>query len=130
LGRFDNSSGTFWSALGVLIAARAFFEVIEMVAAILNWRMVAKRRAIADFLRVLRANNIPPRFYQSDDCLSYLARIEGNPSLPEPLRRAASEFRHALAFYETQGILHGVRMHSASELALEAYSPKARSPVV
>lgn len=120
---------TFWRAFGVLIVLRAFFGFVEMFAGILNWRIFAKRRTVAGFVEVLRANNFPPRFYQSDDFLSYLARIETDQKLAEQVKRAAKEFHQVLAFFESQGILVGARMHSASELALEAYSPKARAPV-
>jgi len=118
---------SFWRVLGALMAARAFFGIVEGIAGILNWRLFGRRKTVEGFLTVLQTNNFPPRFYQHDDFLNYLARIESN-TCPESLKRTAKEFEKMLEFAESQGILAGARMHAATEVALEMYSPKARAP--
>jgi hypothetical protein len=124
---FDAS---IWRSFGVLVAARLFFGVIEGAAGILNWRLFGRRVTVSRFLEILRSNNCPSRFYQHDDFLNYLARIDGDTNLPESARRAAKVLHEMLGLFEAQGILIGARMHAASELALEAYSPKANAPVM
>ncbi len=119
---------SFWSALGVLLAARLFFGLVEGLAGIINWRLFGKRQTIAGFLQVLRTNNFPLRYNREDHFLSYLARVEDDEKSSETLRRSAKDFERVLSLAEQQGVLAGMRMHAASEIALEAYSPRVNAP--
>ena len=116
----------FWKAFGGLVAARTFFSVIESVVAFLNWRLTGRPAAVQGFLAMLRANNFPPRENAHDDFLGYLARLDSDYQPTPDYRRAAKELYTLLASTEAQGILAGMRMHAASDAALDLYSPKAR----
>lgn len=124
----DGAEKQFWGAFGVLIAVRLFFSVIETLGSVLSWHLYSKRLMINKFLGLLRANNYPKRIYQDDDFLDYLARIEDG-TYPDTLKKSAKEFFSLLSTFEGMGILLGMRMHSASEAALEIYSPKAEAPL-
>jgi hypothetical protein len=77
---------------------------------------------------MLRANNFPKREYQHDDFLGYLARIEDGP-YGDSVKTSTKEIYFLLSTFENMGILLGMRMHAASEAALETYSPKAEAPI-
>lgn len=119
---------SMWRALAVLLVARTFFGIVEGAAGVLNWRLWGRRTMVRGFVEVLRSNNFPPRFNRRGDFLNYLHRVQDG-HYPEPLKRAAREFYQLLATIESQGMLAGMRAHAASELALEAYSPKANAPL-
>lgn len=116
----------FWRVFGALIAARAFFSLIEGVATFLNWRLAGRPAAVEGFLAVLRTNNFPPRENAHDDFLGYLARLDSDYQPKPDYQRAAKELYTLLASIEAQGILAGMRMHAASDAALDLYSPKAK----
>jgi hypothetical protein len=124
----DGESKQFWGAFGVLIAVRLFFSVIEMLGGILSWRLYGKKLMVNKFLGLLRANNFPKREYQHDNFLAYLGRIEDG-SYADSVKTTAKEIYFLLSVFEDMGILLGMRMHSASEAALETYSPKAEAPI-
>jgi hypothetical protein len=116
----------FWKVFGGLIAARAFFSLIEGVATFLNWRLAGRPAAVRGFLAVLRANDFPPRENAHDDFLGYLARLDSDDQPKPDYQRAAKELYTLLASTEAQGILAGMRMHAASDAALDLYSPRTK----
>lgn len=118
----------FWTAFGVLIAVRLFFSVIETLGSIVSWRIFGKKLMVDKLLRLLRENNFPKREYRHDNFMGYLSRVEGGP-YAESVKTSAKEIYFLLATYESMGILLGMRMHAASEAALEAYSPKAEAAI-
>lgn len=124
----DGGSKQFWGAFGVLIAVRLFFSVIETLGSILSWRLYGKKLMVNKFLGLLRENNYPKREYQHDDFLDYLVRIECGP-YTDSVKKSAKEIYFLLSTFENMGILLGMRMHGASEAALETYSPKAEAPI-
>lgn len=124
----DGGSKEFWSAFGVLLAVRLFFSVIETLGGVLSWHLFGKKFMVNKFIGVLRANNYPKRENQHDTFLGYLAQVEDGP-YPVSVKTSAQEFYFILSTFESMGILLGMRMHSASEAALEAYSPKAEAPL-
>jgi hypothetical protein len=125
----DRSTTEFWSAFGVLIAARTFFSIIEGLGGILSWRLYGKQVTVQKFLHFLRSNDFPKREYAHDDFLNYLARIEDEPEYSTSAKAAAKEIHVLLAAYESTGILVGARMHAASDAALDLYSPKSIAPI-
>jgi hypothetical protein len=125
----NGDSSDFWKALGVLVAVRFFFSVIETLGTVISWRLYGKRFMVNKFVEFLRANNFPKRKYAHDDFLNYLARIEDEPSCPASVKASAKEIYFVLSTFESMGILLGMRMHSASEAALDAYSPKSEAPI-
>jgi hypothetical protein len=125
----DGTSSDFWRALGVLILVRAGFGIIEMLGSVLTWHVYGKRRVVNLFLDFLRGHAFPKRAYAHDDFLGYLSRIEDNPAQPASVKAAAKEIYGALSTWERTGMILGMRMHSASETALETYSPRADAPV-
>lgn len=122
------SDSSFWFALGVILAIRLFFSVIETLGSILTWRLYGRKKAIEKNLSMLRANDFPKRQYAHDDFLNYLSRIEDDATSPEQLKMAARQWEQALAFFESSGILLGMRMHAAADEALNIYSPKHEAP--
>ena len=124
----DGGSEQFWTAFGVLIAVRLFFSVIETLGSVISWRLYGKKLMVNKFLGLLRANNFPKREYQHDDFLGSLARIEDGP-YGDSVKTSAKEIYFLLSTFESMGILLGMRMHAASEAALETYSPKAEAPI-
>ncbi len=121
-------SKQFWGAFWVLIAVRLFFGVIETLGGILSWRFYGKKLMINKFLGLLRANNFPKREYQHDDFSAYLARIEDR-GYADSTKTCAKEIGFLLSTFESMGTLQGMRIHAASEAALEAYSPKSEAPI-
>jgi len=123
----DGGASEFWRTFGLLIVVRLFFSVIETLGSILSWRLYGKKFMVNRFLELLRANHFPKRQYAHDDFLNYLARIEDGP-YPPSVKASAKEINFILATFENMGILLGMRMHSATEAALDAYSPKSQAP--
>jgi hypothetical protein len=115
-----------WTVFVGLIVARAFFGLIEGAATFLNWRFAGRKSAVQGFLEVLRANNFPPRENEHDDFLGYLARLDSDYQPKPDYKRAAKELYTFLASTETRGILAGMRVHAASDAALDIYSPKSK----
>jgi hypothetical protein len=124
----NGNANDFWRAFGVLFAVRVFFSIIETLGGVLAWHLYSKRVVVGKHVEFLRAHGFPKRKYSHDDFLAYLVRIEDDPEQPASLRAAAREMHSMLATCEGMGILLGMRMHSASEAALEIYSPKAQAP--
>jgi hypothetical protein len=112
----------FWWVFGGLYATRAFFGAIEGIAGIINWRLFGKRAAVDGFLAVMRANNFPPREHPSDDFSNYSARIGTDEPLEPNYKRANREMSAILLHTERSGILAGMRLHAASDDALNMYS--------
>lgn len=120
--------GTFCLAIGALVAARAFFAACEGLSALLHWRFRGRKIAVDGFLRSLRGNNFPPRYYQHDDFLTYLFRVRDDFATPPQTKWEAKAIESMLAMFENAGILTGARWHAASEAALEAFSPRGQAP--
>lgn len=124
----DGDTGDFWVAFAVLLVARAFFALIETLGGVLTWRAYGRRLVVDRQLEFLRTNGFPPRASKWEDFVDYMNRIENDEQYPEAIRTAARESRYGLMIHESLGGLRGMRMHSAAEAALEAYSPKSRAP--
>lgn len=118
----------FWSTKGVLVAVRTFFSIVETLGGMLAWGLVGKRRAVEGNLALLRTTHFPLRYFGHDGFLAYLARIEDDDALPAATKAAAREWEKVLVLFEEMGVIAGMRMHKAAELALEAYSPRAAAP--
>jgi len=118
----------FWIGLAVLLGARLFFALIEMVGSSLAWRLHGRRIMVDNFLSFLRTKNFPRRYYDHDDFTNYLDRVENDDALSLSLRRDAREWYKFLGILEDLGIVIGARMHSATEIAFETYSPRANAP--
>jgi hypothetical protein len=123
-----NHSITFWNALGFIAAARLLFGFTDELGGILAWRLHGRRIAVANALKYLRVNKFPLRYFNHDDFLNYMARVEADDSLEPRSRSAAAVWVRTLALFENMGILIGARMNSASNAALEIYSPRAAAP--
>lgn len=119
---------TFWPALGWLLGVRLIFAIVETLGGVLAWRVYGRGKAVDGMLQFLRANKFPKRRWRYDDFMDYLSSIEKDDASPRELRSSAREMQTLLGLYENVGILPGMRMHSASEAALEIYSPKAEAP--
>jgi hypothetical protein len=124
----DGRAKTFWYALGALLAVRLFFSIIEGLGGILSWRIYGRRFAVQRALAVLGANNFPKRKYAEEDFQTYLDAIKDDPECQESVRKGANEIQLVLSAFERFGILLGMRMHSASEVAFDVYSPKSEAP--
>ena len=116
--------GDFWKVLGVLIAVRLFFSVVETIGSIFSWRLYGKKKIVELNLNFLRSNNFPNRVLEHDDFLSYLIGIENNEEYSLQLKILATNWKNLLLFFENTGILMGVRMNAAADEALDLYSPK------
>ncbi|HUO43335.1 MAG TPA: hypothetical protein VMT94_00290 [Burkholderiales bacterium] len=123
----DGGARQFWSAFGVLAAVRLFFSLIETLGSVLSWRLYGRKFTVNKFLGLLRANNFPKREHAHDDFLNYLARIEDGP-YSQSVKGCVKEIYFILSTFESMGILLGMRMHSATEAALDAYSPRSQAP--
>jgi len=78
--------------------------------------------------RWLQANQFPRRYYERDDFLNYLARVEEDNALSQDVKYQAKIMYALLSMTEDVGIMSGARMHSATEIALEMYSPRKMAP--
>ena len=124
LGYAQIMDGDFWKVLGVLIAVRLFFSVVETIGSIFSWRLYGKKKIVELNLNFLRSNNFPNRVLEHDDFLSYLVGIENNEEYSLQLKILATNWKNFLLFFENTGILMGVRMNAAADEALDLYSPK------
>lgn len=129
MAHVNGDSSDFWKSLGLLVAVRFFFSVIETLGTVISWRLYGKRFMVNKFVEFLRTNNFPKRKYAHDDLLNYLARIEDEPTSPASVKASAKEIHFLLSTFESMGILLGMRMHSASDAALDSYSPKTKAPI-
>lgn len=121
----DGDTKTFWIALGTLFGFRLFFSIIETFGGILTWRLYGKKFMVERALEVFRSNKFPMREYRHDELGNYLARIEDNDEVSPSVKRAAKDIETMLTIFENQGILVSARMYSATEIALDLYSPKS-----
>lgn len=124
----DGDAGDFGIAFALLVGARLFFSLIETLGSVISWRLYGKSFMVNKFLELLRANNFPKREYSHDDFLSYLSRIQDGPYAAS-LKGSAREIYFLLSTFESIGILLGARMHSATEAALDEYSPKSEARI-
>lgn len=116
--------GTFWTALASLIGARLFFAVIEFLGGVLVWRLWGRKVMVDKIFRWLSAGQFPMRYYEHDDFLNYLERVRQDHASSVELKYAARAIEGFLEVAEGSGVLVGMRAHSASEIALERYSPR------
>jgi hypothetical protein len=126
----DERLRTFWIAFGLLIGARLFFSFIECLGGILIWRIHGREVVVQMFLRVLKENKFPTRYYQHDSFLNYLSRIEDDCGSTQELKFEVKAFEKMLLMWENSGVLAGARMHAATEIALERYSPRRLAPIM
>ena len=118
-------------ALAVLIVVRIFFSIIEGLGGVLTWRVYAKRETVKRQLALLRENKFPKREYAHDDFTSYLARIIDPESEYSAAQKAtAKEIQVVLAAVESVGGLLGMRLHAATDAALDIYSPASEAPSI
>lgn len=122
----DGGAREFWSALGLLLAVRLFFAVIETLGSVLAWRLFGKRRAVRKFVEILRMNSFPKReavdYTRGSNYFSSIYKGD----YPEALKAAACEFDCMLSMSEEMGVLFGWRTYRATEEALDIYSPPAK----
>jgi hypothetical protein len=124
----DGGPPTFWRAIGVLLAVRLFFEVIEAIGRFLAWQLFVRQRMVAYVLSVFKKSEFPPKQYHDDDFGNYSARLLGNrPSAPDYMQHV-QDLQALLLINEKRGIFDGLRMHSVVDTAFEKYMatmPKA-----
>jgi hypothetical protein len=120
----DGGGKTLASAFGVLVGIRTFFAAIECIGGTLMWRLYLKKIVVQRFVCSLRKYNFPPRYYKHDDFLNYLTRIESDGSCSDRVKWEARIMESMLAMQENGRMFQGARCHAASEIALEAYSPR------
>jgi hypothetical protein len=123
----DGDVQAFWVALGVLLGIRLFVSLIEMLGSVLSWRLYGRRIALGNAIKFLKANGFPPREYEHDSLLAYLARIQDGPEYASPLRAAAVETERLLTFIEQLGIVMGARTWEVWCAALDIYAPRSRA---
>ena len=126
----DGTLRAFGAAIGALFVARLFFAAIEAIGSILAWRWHGKKQAVTALLKVFQMSHFPKRYYEHDNFLNYLARIDNDEHLGEEVKAVARSLEHTLELHESSGILGGVRMHSATEAALELYSRRSEAPAL
>lgn len=120
----NGGSREFWSCFLVLLGVRAFFSVIETLGSVLMWRLYGRRLTISKLLEFLRSNQFPAREQDDTDFLHYIDRLADAHGPLTELKATAKEMRAVVVGYETMGILAGMRMHAASDAALDLYSPR------
>ena len=133
LGISQFTEESMWVVLGIVIAARTFFALIDAAASVLSWRVFGKRCATQGFLRLLRENGFPQRRYEDDDVTNYLCRVENDRSVTQSLQRTAKETVTFILDDRSmmlQEKWNKARMRSAADAALEIYSPRANTPGV
>jgi hypothetical protein len=118
----------FWVALGVLLAVRLFFSIIEALGVLVSWHVYSKKVVVSRYLTWLRSHHFPKRKYFEESFVDYLERIEEEPEHSQALRATAKETRVLLTYNESFGIFVGMRMHAAANKAFDIYSPKSESP--
>ena len=123
----DGDVQAFWVALGVLLGIRLFFSLIEMLGGVLYWRLYGRRIVMSNALKFLKTNGFPPREYEHDTLLAYLARIQDGHKYPPTLRAAAAETERLLTFIEGLGIVMGARTWEVWCAALDAHAPRSQA---
>lgn len=113
---------SMWTALLVLLVVRFFFSVIELLGGILMWRAYGKKTIVSRWVQALRDGQFPIRTHVGQDIVSYLSDVADDDTQSDDVRLAARLWYQALEIYEQQGVLIGMRMKSAGNAALDAYS--------
>ena|SRR5512143_2340600 len=75
----DGDAKTFWYALAGLVAARAFFAIIETLGSSLAWRVFERPRMVRAGVAELRKSGLPDRANRDEPFSSYLKRIAEEP---------------------------------------------------
>ena len=120
---------SFWEALIVLAAVRAFVALIDFCYGVLAWWIFTRRVAVRELVRFLIANKFPMRKYRFDDALVYLRRLRDSkdtPTVSEETRGAASELVGGLMFvrYDKSAAR---RTLSTLRAALDIYAPRGKA---
>src|SRR5262245_34543487 len=124
----------FWMALGVLLAVRLFFALLEGLAGYVAWHLHDKRHLQRYFIDYFRKYDFPPRAWRLDDARDYLARLQDNPSYADKskyhaeLPLAAATMTGSIVALEQSGIIRAMRFNAALDAALQTYSPRERAP--
>lgn len=113
-----------WKMLGLLLGARFFFSLIEWLGSVLSWRMYGKKATAQKYQAFLSSKKFPAR-EGNEDLDSYLYRILFVDESPAPLRENAWILSTELQAANANGLMAGLRLNSAANAALDAYSPKA-----
>jgi len=117
----DGGQPTFWLALGILIAVRLFFSIMEAVGSDLAWRFFARQKMVAYLLGIFRANAFPAKKYADDDFGNYCARLlHAQPKKPDCIRHL-EYIQTFLLIHEKRGIFDGLRMHTVVDTAFAQY---------
>jgi len=126
ISKYAGYGGAAATALifGALLVLRAIFGLLECIGGIAVWRLYGKRVLADRMRRYFAENHFPPRYFRHDDCLSYLERIKSDNECDQKIKDRAKEMEFVLEASETHGILFGMRMYTACEMALEEYSPQ------
>jgi hypothetical protein len=111
----------FWRALGVLLAVRLFFAIIESIGSFLAWRFFVRRQMIAHLVGVFRANEFPAKQYSDDDFGNYCARLLVDQPRKPSYMQHAQDIQTFLLIHEKRGILDGLRMHTVVDTAFQQY---------
>jgi len=114
-------SREFWIAMGILLAARLFFFIIETFGGVLAWRLLYKRRMVEQILAVFRANKFPPNQRVGRSVSNYLSRILEDYEPKPDYVGAAKDLESLALLYENEGILPGMRFNVALEAAFKIY---------
>ena len=121
-------SVSFFKALVLVVGVRFMIGLVETLGLVFSWQVYGREKAVMDFVAVLHHNKFPGRYDKNGDFLHYLASIDNDETLDPDVRQSAREMGSLLRMYENIGLLQGARMRNVSELALEAYSPRANAP--
>lgn len=115
----------FWEALGWLVALRTAFGVIELLGAVLAWRLYSRKVSIRICTEAMKTNKFPPRYRYMDESEDYFARVIEDDTQPQETKIGAATFLGSIKAIRLSGMIRGMRVASAWDAALEAHSPRA-----
>ena len=132
----DGGDKEFSWVLGVLIATRAAYWLLEFIIGMIVWRMFDRSITVAHFVSIMRENKLPKRVYCTDDASSYFSRINSAHrseyrewQITPAIQKVATELDTLLKTVgNQQGMIAAFRTQDAMTRALEIHSPPEDSP--
>ena len=81
----------FWRALGVIVAAKIGFFVLDAISDSVWWRLKGRERVVDSFVEFLAVNKMPFPGAAVNNYCEYLGRVAYDTGMSQVVRNAAAQ---------------------------------------